>query len=47
MAEKWDRRWERPMRSLSKSGKRTYHFDGIDVLPIEDFLKQLHQGDAF
>ena len=60
MAEKWDRRWERPMRSLSKSGqihvdkmigiytgKRTYHFDGIDVLPVEEFLKRLHRGDVF
>ncbi len=60
MAEKWDRKWERPMRSLSSSdrihvdkmigiymGKRAYHFDGIDVLPLEDFLKRLHQGDVF
>jgi predicted AAA+ superfamily ATPase len=60
MAEKWDRRWEWPMRSLSKSGrihvdkmigiytgKRTYHFDGIDVLPVEEFLKRLHRGDVF
>jgi len=60
MARKWDRRWERPMRSLSKSGrihvdkmigiytgKRTYHFDGIDVLPVEEFLKRLHRGDVF
>ena len=60
MAEKWDRKWERPMRSLSSSdrihvdrmigiymGKRAYHFDGIDVLPLKDFLKRLHQGDIF
>ena len=60
MAGKWDRRWERPMRSLSKSsrihvdkmigiytGKRVYHFDGIDVLPVEEFLKRLHRGDVF
>lgn len=60
MAEKWDRRWERPMRSLDKSdrihvdkmigiytGKRAYHFEGIDVLPVKDFLKRLHQGDVF
>jgi uncharacterized protein len=60
MAEKWDRKWERPMRSLSISdrihvdkmigiymGKRAYHFDGIDVLPLKDFLKRLHQGDVF
>jgi len=60
MAEKWDRRWERPMRSLDKSGrihvdkmigiytgKRAYYFEGIDVLPVKDFLKRLHQGDVF
>ncbi|MEA3279993.1 MAG: AAA family ATPase [Thermodesulfobacteriota bacterium] len=60
IAEKWDRKWERPMRSLSSSdrihvdrmigiymGKRAYHFDGIDVLPLKDFLKRLHQGDVF
>jgi len=60
LAEKWDRKWERPMRSLSDrsrinidkmigiyTGKRAYHFDGIDVLPVDDFLKQLHQGDVF
>ncbi|MBU1163173.1 MAG: DUF4143 domain-containing protein [Proteobacteria bacterium] len=60
MAEKWDRKWERPMRSLSSSdrihvdkmigiymGKRAYHFDGLDILPLEDFLKRLHQGDVF
>ena len=29
------------------TGKRAYHFDGIDVLPLEDFLKRLHQGDVF
>jgi predicted AAA+ superfamily ATPase len=60
LAEKWDRRWERPMRSLSKSGrihldkmigiytgKRAYHFDGIDVLPVKDFLERLYDGDVF
>jgi hypothetical protein len=60
LAEKWDRKWERPMRSLSNSdrihvyrmigiymGKRAYHFDGLDVLPLEDFLERLHQGDVF
>ena len=60
LAEKWNRKWERSMRSLSESGriqvdkmigiytgKRTYHFDGLDVLPVEDFLNQLHQGDVF
>ncbi|MCD4716715.1 MAG: DUF4143 domain-containing protein [Desulfobacterales bacterium] len=60
MAEKWNRTWERPMRSLSSSGrinvdgmfciytgKRAYHFDGIDVLPVQDFLERLHQGQVF
>jgi predicted AAA+ superfamily ATPase len=60
LAEKWDRKWERPMRSLSKSdrihvdkmigiytGKRAYYYDGIDVLPVQDFLELLHQGDVF
>ena len=60
MAKKWDRKWERPMRSLNGSGricidkmigiytgKRAYHFDGIDVLPLKDFLERLHQGDIF
>ena len=60
MSERWDRRWERPMRSLSNSGsihvvkmigiytgKRAYHFDGVDVLPVEDFLERLHQGNVF
>ena len=60
ISEKWDRKWERPMRSLKThdrihvekmigiyTGKRPYHFDGVDVLPVESFLKQLHQGDVF
>jgi len=60
LAAKWDRRWERPMRSLSESdrihvdrmfgiytGKRTYHFEEVDVLPIEVFLERLHQGHVF
>jgi predicted AAA+ superfamily ATPase len=29
------------------TGKRTYHFEGLDVMPLEDFLKRLHQGDVF
>jgi hypothetical protein len=29
------------------TGKRAYHFDGVDVLPVEDFLGRLHQGDIF
>ncbi|MFH1672873.1 MAG: AAA family ATPase [Pseudomonadota bacterium] len=60
LAEKWDRKWEHPMRHLNNSarihvdkmigiytGKRAYHFDGLDVLPVEDFLERLHQGDIF
>ena len=60
LAEKWDRRWERAMRSLHASkkihvdkmvgiytGSRAYHFDGIDVLPLNDFLERLHEGQIF
>ena len=59
-AAKWDRKWERPMRSLKNlgrihvdkmigiyTGKRAYHFDGVDVLPVKDFLKRLHEGYVF
>ncbi len=60
VAKKWDRKWERPMRFLSKDprihvdkmigvymGERTYHFDGIDVLPLRVFLDQLHREEIF
>jgi len=60
MATKWDRRWERPMRSLAGSdrihvdkmvgiytGERAYQFDGVDVLPVKDFLEKLHEGEIF
>ena len=62
LAEKWDRRWERPMRSLSDhegihvdrmigvyTGARAYHYDGdgVDVLPVKEFLGQLHHGHVF
>ena len=60
LAEKWDRRWERPMRSLNDhkgihvdrmigvySGTRVYHYEGIDVLPVKEFLEQLHNGQVF
>ncbi|NIM18386.1 MAG: AAA family ATPase [Candidatus Aminicenantes bacterium] len=60
LAEKWNRSWERAMRSLKSSdnievngmigiytGKRAYHFDGLDVLPVEEFLKRLYQGNIF
>jgi len=60
LAEKWDRKWERSMRSLRAqknicvdkmvgiyTGHRAYHFDGIDVLPLTDFLERLHDGEIF
>jgi predicted AAA+ superfamily ATPase len=60
LAEKWDRRWEKPMWSLNDddriqvdkmfgvyTGKWTYNYDGLEVLPVEDFFKRLHQGEVF
>jgi hypothetical protein len=60
LAEKWDRKWERPMHSLRAhknirvdkmvgiyTGNRAYYFDGIDVLPVTDFLERLHEGQIF
>jgi hypothetical protein len=29
------------------TGQRMYHFNGLDVLPVEEFLKRLYQGDVF
>ena len=29
------------------TGKRSYHFHGVDVLPVAEFLQQLYQGDIF
>ncbi len=29
------------------AGNRTYHYDGLDVLPVVDFLKMLYQGNVF
>ena len=29
------------------TGPRAYHFEGVDVLPVVDFLKALHQGEIF
>ncbi|HLP61200.1 MAG TPA: hypothetical protein VK186_20325 [Candidatus Deferrimicrobium sp.] len=26
------------------TGQRTYHFNGLDVLPVDVFLKELYQG---
>jgi hypothetical protein len=29
------------------TGPRAYHFDGVDVLPVRQFLKALHAGEVF
>jgi predicted AAA+ superfamily ATPase len=29
------------------TGKRAYHFDRVDVLPVKEFLEKLHQGEVF
>lgn len=29
------------------TGERSYHFDGLDVWPVEVFLENLHQGKVF
>jgi hypothetical protein len=29
------------------TGQRTYHFNGLDVLPVEEFFKRLYQGNIF
>jgi predicted AAA+ superfamily ATPase len=29
------------------TGKRTYHFDGVDVLPVTEFFKRLNSSDIF
>jgi predicted AAA+ superfamily ATPase len=29
------------------TGKRNYQFDGIDVLPLKDFLERLYEGEFF
>ena len=60
LADRWNRKWEKPMRSLTYTkgihvkrmigvytGLRTYHFDGVDVLPLSQFLVQLHTGRVF
>lgn len=60
MAEKWDRKWEKPMRALAEdgkvkvekmfgiyTGKQSYEFDGLKVLPVERFLEQLFEGKVF
>lgn len=60
LAARWDRAWERPMRSLGEAravevermigvytGPRSYHRDGVDVLPVAAFLAELHAGRIF
>jgi len=27
------------------TGRQAYHFDGVDVLPLADFLECLHDGE--
>lgn len=29
------------------NGTRVYHYDGVDVLPVKEFLEQLHSGKVF
>ena len=29
------------------TGERSYHFDGLDVWPVEVFLENLHRGNIF
>ena len=28
-------------------GTRAYHFDGVDVYPVAEFLKRLHNAEYF
>jgi uncharacterized protein len=59
-AERWQRKWERPMRDMSADdrietkrmigvyrGSRRYRFGDLDVLPVEEFLSELHKGLVF
>lgn len=59
-SKKWDRKWEKPARSLKQTGKISVDrmigiyggkerlaFDDYDVLPIGDFLNDLHSGKIF
>lgn len=59
-SKKWDRKWEKPMRSLKATGEviidkmfgiyqghEKLYFDGLQVLPVLEFLKLLHQGNVF
>lgn len=53
---KWERAMrdlkQRPGVALDRmigvyTGSRVWHFDGLDVLPVAEFLRQLHQGKIF
>ena len=28
-------------------GERVYHYDGLDVWPLEEFLRRLYEGEVF
>ncbi|MHB1325891.1 MAG: ATP-binding protein [Thermoleophilia bacterium] len=60
LADKWDRKWEKPMRSLADqgkvkvekmfgvyTGKRSYTYEGLEVLPVTRFLERLYAGKIF
>ncbi len=60
LADRWNQRWERPMRSLAGQGKvhvekmfgvytgeKSYHFDGVEVLPAGKFVERLYAGGIF
>jgi hypothetical protein len=37
-----------PRRTAARPmGHRPLHYDGIDVLPVTDFLSQLHAGEIY
>ncbi len=57
---KWDRRWEKPIRSLKErpgihvkgmygvyTGNEKLIFDGYHVMPVKEFLSDLHAGKVF
>ncbi len=29
------------------TGERVYHYDGLDVWPLEEFLRRLYEGEVF
>lgn len=58
-SNRWDRRWDRPMRSLREiegvnvtraigvyCGERSYNFDGVEVMPVGEFIQALHAGEV-